>query len=356
MASVTQEHIATASGVSRSAVKAVFNPDPRIRLGSETRQRILTTATRMGYVPHHAGRRLARAHSDRATNFDQVGLIHLIWPDAQHGYVDPVCLAMMQGAEYELSKLHASLTFVRVSESGDWDKVGRLTRAAGVDGWLVYGPANDEVLNRLAPGELPHVILGDHRCTQPVHCVNVDNFAVGRLAVQHLASLGHRRIAFLGSHLRFAYEREILEGFHAAVKELGLDEDERLIANLTSWTDGAETRLVDWLRNSDPMPSAVFASEFDFAPWVQATLKEAQINVPTDISVLGCESASLATKSQNLTRIELPMTEVGRQGALLLHSLASEARVESSEVKISPSLIQGGSTRAPSSSKSETTQ
>src|ERR1051326_730620 len=203
MISVTQEQIASALGISRSAVKAVFNPDPRIRLGTETRQRILTTAKRMGYVPHHAGRRLARSRSNNRASFDQVGLIHLTRSDAKDIFVDPVCLAMMQGAEYELSKLHASLTFMRVTEPDDWTKIERLARADGVDGWLVYGALDDAIARRLRAMGLPCVILGDHRCTQPVDSVNVDNFVVGRLAVQHLASLGHRRIAFFGSDMRY---------------------------------------------------------------------------------------------------------------------------------------------------------
>src|SRR6185295_16856304 len=103
----------------------------------------------------------ARARSDsRATSFDQIGLIHLTRPDTKNSFVDPVCLAMMQGAEYELSKLHASLTFIRVSESEDWQKIDRLIRAGGVDGWLVYGPPNDDIANRLRSTKLPFVVLG----------------------------------------------------------------------------------------------------------------------------------------------------------------------------------------------------
>jgi LacI family transcriptional regulator len=356
MTAVTQECIASALGVSRSAVKAVFNPDPRIRLRPETRRRILTAAKRMGYVPHHAARRLARARAHSlATCFDQVGLIHLVSPVTSHTFVDPVCLAMMQGAEYELSKLHASLAFIRVSDSEGWDKVERMARAGGLDGWLVYGPPNDDDADRMRSTKLPFIVLGDRRCSQSVHSVNVDSFAVGQLAVRHLASLGHRRIGFLGSDLRHVYERETFAGFHAAIRELGLDEDERLVANLSGWTEGPAS-LVEWLRDCSPMPTAVFASEFDWAPWVHGMLRDARIEVPRQISVLGYETASPATERENFTRIELPMTEVGREGALLLHRVASGARVQSREVRISPSLIEGWSTAAPSSNSDTTNQ
>ena len=306
----------------------------------------------MGYVPHSAARRLSRARpNNKSTNFDQVGLIYLASSDM---HLDTVCLAMMSGAEHELFKLQASLTFVRVTQADDWEKIHRMTSAGGVDGWLLYGSVDDAIIDRLKPSRLPVVILGDHRCSQPVPCVNVDNFAVGRLAVQHLASLNHRRIAFLGSNLRYLYERETLAGFRATVRELGLDDDETLIGNLSLWTVDPAAQLIEWLRSSGAMPSAIFASEFEFASWIQAMLKEARIQVPTDISVLGYESADAAARFQNLTRIELPMREVGREGALLLHRVATSAQVGSKESKISASLIEGGSCCPPSGKRQPT--
>jgi DNA-binding LacI/PurR family transcriptional regulator len=353
---VTQSHIARELGLSQSSVKAVFNPDPRIRLRPETRRRILTTAHKMGYVPHHAARRLARSRRhNKSTSFDQVGLIHLTQSDARDSFVDPVCLAIMQGAEYELSQLHASLTFVRVSGSGDWDKVERLTRAGGVDGWLIYGPANDGVVDRLKRNKLPYVILGDRSCTQPVYSVNVDNEAVGRLGAQHLASLGHRRVAYMAGGMRFLFQRQILDGYRNARKENGLDEDERLFSDLSAWKVTGVKTPIEWLQSLDPMPTAVFMPELGVALSLQPVLKQLPGELKA-ISVLTCGCAPPDGIGPQLTRIDLPMSEVGCQGALLLHRLASGARVESAEMKISPSLIEGGSTRPPSSSKSETTQ
>jgi LacI family transcriptional regulator len=344
---ITQIDIARRLGISQPAVVYALSENPRLsqKVRPETRQRVLDTAKQLGYVPNHAARRLIRGRFRKsADQFDQVGLITILRVD---DFLDPICHAMMAGAERELSKHHASLTFVRVLDSGDWSKVERLARAGGVDGWLLYGVVDDEVLDRLKPAKLPFVVLGDHRCTQPVPCANVDNFAAGRLAVQHLASLGHRRIGFLSGGAEHLYERQTLDGFREALKEFGLDEDERLIG-YRSWTDDPAKQMVEWLRNSGSMPSAVFTPELDLAPTVRVAFKAAQIEVPQDISLLGYECFSLATKRESFTRIELPVAEVGRKGALLLHRLASGQRAES-EINISPSLIEGRSTCPPSS-------
>jgi len=300
----------------------------------------------MGYVPHHAALRLSRARSNNnSTSFDQVGLIFLARPDASHAFVDPICLAMMQGAEYELSKLHASLTFTRISESGDWDKVERLTRSGGVDGWLVYGPPNDEIANRLRTSKLPFVVLGDRRCTQPVHSVNVDNFAVGRLAAEHLASLGHRRIAYMAGSMCFVFQEQIRAGFLATARELHMDHDERLFVNFATLTNDVMHSPVEWLQGFDQMPTAAFMPDFGVALAFHPIFKTSQSAALRETSLLTCSATPPDGIGQGFSRIDLPMSEVGRHGALLLHQLVTESRVERTEVMISPSLIEGGSTR-----------
>jgi len=350
MKPVTQADIARRLGVAQQTVGFALNNyrNSRMSLKAETRERIVSTAQQMGYVPHHAARRLARARGRvRTTSFDQAGLIYF---GGRSQYLDTVCLAMIFGAEHELSKLRASFVFVNVGTPGGWEKVDRMARASGVDGWLVYGPMDDETVTRLRRGRLPFVILGDHRCTEPVHCVRVDNAAVGRLAAQHLASRGHRRVAYLaGGNDNFVYQVETLAGFRAARTEFGLDEDERLILPLPIWASGDGQRIVEWVRRADPKPTALFASELDFAAGVCRTLRQAQMDVPGDISVLGYELGEVGPQTREFSRIESPMTEVGRQGAALLHRIAVESVIPPREVKIAPRLVEGGTVTPPRS-------
>ena len=345
--SINQAEIAVASGFSRQTVSFALNEHLCFRLNPLTRQHVLDTAQRLGYVPHRAARRLARERAEsQSRSFDQVGLISILPRNVE---MDWVCHAMMGGAENELSRLHASIFFVRISEDADWEKVERMTRAGGVDGWLVYGPVNDEVMNRLDSSKLPSVILGDHRCMQPVHSVNVDNEGVGSLAVDHLAGLGHRRIGFFSGRMNFLYQEQILVGFRAAVKESGLDIDDRLIVRDASLgnKDG-EDRLRQWVC-ADPAPTALFVPEVDMAVALMGVLKDLRIEVPKTLSVLTTDPVSVIARNQGYSRIEFPMIEVGRRGSLVLHDLVSKRREEFGEMKISSSLAQGWSTSPPSS-------
>ena len=356
---MTQAKLARRLGVSRQAVGCALGnyPPCSIKLSPQTRRRILETARLTGYVPNHAARRMARIRPDRrSTSFDQVGLVYLPLPGEPNAYVDTVCLAMMQGAEHELSKLHASLTFVRVSEPGDWEKVGRLARAGGLDGWLLYGAVNDEVVSRLKRGKLPSVVLGDHRCTRPVPSVNVDHVASGRLAAEHLAKLGHSRIGFVGGSMQFVYQEQMLAGYRAGVREFRLDEDERLVVGVNYRTDPTLNGLKVWLRNLKQQPTALFSTEPGVSDRLLRALRELEIEVPRDLSLLACEVADSGAINSDLTRIEWPITELGRQGALLLHRCVVERPPARREIKLSPGLVERHSTCAPNNGTGQMTK
>jgi DNA-binding LacI/PurR family transcriptional regulator len=345
MKAVTIMDIAHRLGISAQSVGYAFGnyTNSRTKLSPEMRQRILETGQAMGYVPHYAGRRLARSRSgNRVVSFDQVGLISIMPPTVS---VDWVCQAMLGGAEHELSGDNACIFFVRISQEKDWEKVERMTRAGGVDGWLLYGPVNDPVVERLeAPplNRIPFVVLGDHRCDHPIHSANVDNAAVGRLAVQHLASLGHRRIAFLAD-LQYLYEQQICDAFRAAIREFDLDEDQRLVLRTSTSSDPNGTAIMDFLTNMGPT-TALFLPSCDLAILVCRILKEFRVEVPRQMSVLTCDPVSLVAKSQNFSRIELSVGEVGREGARLLHQIVFNPALAPREVKVAPTLVEGWST------------
>jgi LacI family transcriptional regulator len=342
MASVTQKEIAQKTGVSQQAVAFALSDNPNFhkKLHPETRQQILKAAEQLGYVPHLGARRMARLRSvSRATGLDQVGLIYLT---SRGRLLDLTLFLMMRGAEQELTRLHASLLFTRVSQDEDWAKVERTVRAGGVDGWLVVGgQADDALMDRMDAWKQPLVILGDHRCTRPVGCVNVDHAAVGRMAAQHLLSLGHRHIGLAGGSMRFWYQRQTLEGCRMALKEKELELRGDDVMQVVEPTAEDVKR---WLIRLNPRPTAIYVAEGNTEAAVLAALREMGVAVPRDMSVVTCEYDTEEINSRETTRIQLPITEIGRQGALLLNCLVTRKPVASLELRVAPKLIEGWST------------
>lgn len=346
----TRNDVARAAGVSPATASLALNNHPRV--AAETKRRVAEAARQLGFsfAASFAARKLARTRFDRPNpRLDQVGLIYC---SETADPVDPGCLAMMRDAEHELSANHTCLVFVRAGQSAEWDKVRRLADTGIVDAWLVTGAVSDTTVNRLKPLRLPYVVLGDHRCSQPVHCVNADNVAVGRLAVHRLASLGHRRIAFIGGIRWFVYQEEIVQGMQAAARDLGLDCDDRLTAHRDFWQRPDARGVAAWLRDLGGRTTAVFCDSQLKAEMLVRALRESGLRVPEDMSVLVCGadlSLTLFDANETWTRIERPVGEIGRQGAALLQRMVSEPRTPHTQIRLAAPWIDGWSV-APASS------
>jgi len=90
--------------------------------------------------------------------------------------------------------------------------------------------------------------------------VLVANAAGARMAVEHLLSHGHRRIAFVGDDLSLSTARERLSGYRAALAEGGVEEDPELVSVANSTSEAAQEAVARVMRlPSDRRPTAVLA-------------------------------------------------------------------------------------------------
>lgn len=336
---VTRLDVARVAGVSLATASLALNNHPRV--AHTTKKRVAAAATRLGFVANRAARRLIRTRfASRDTSFDQVGFIYI---DRSSAGLDPSCLALLRGAEHELFELGAALVFLRVAEAGHWEKVARLVRAGGVDGWLVAGHVDDEVAHRLQVWDQRFVVLGDHRCKQPIHHVDIDEPAVGRLAVEHLAALGHRRIGFICGSMTYVYQTATLDGFCKAIHELRLDADESLIQFTGKSSDPTVDGMIERLLKQEEPPTAIFSAEPAWSADAVRALRVLELQVPKDISLVGCEIDTLASSTPKITRIEVPISQLGHEGAHVLRKVVSGPPRFPILARISPSLVKGWS-------------
>jgi LacI family transcriptional regulator len=339
---MTLQEVARKANVSLATASLALNNHPRVAV--QTRERVAQVAEGLGFMNPgtYAARRLARTRrQSRSTNFDQVGFIYL----SGTGDVDQYCLNIMRGAEHELSPLGACLIFVRVGERSHWEKVERLAQTGIVDGWMIIGAVDDAVMQRLNALRLPWVILGDHHCTRGrVHCVSIDHVHLGRAGAQRLADLGHRRVGYIGASMLYQYQTDTLRGFREAVHDLKLDTDERLTTFHNFWCDVNQPELKNWFDYLGERPSAIFCAEPGKAELLVRELNQAGVRVPEDCSVLGCEAPMGIPVPPTHARLDLPVDDVGVEGAKLLHKLVTDGpRVVSSTVRLAAALHDGWS-------------
>jgi LacI family transcriptional regulator len=177
--------------------------------------------------------------------------------------------------------------------------------------------------------------------------LNVDNFDIGRQAVQHLAGLGHRSIGFVGGDERISNQHDRWEGFLSASDELGLVPREQQIIKGLGWQlDDRERSALARLLAAPQRPTAIFAAGYELALDVYAAAEAAGLRVPHDLSVVGVDDAPSAPYiSPPLTTLREPLVLLGNTALVALFDQIHGMNAHAHKPPLSAELILRSSTR-----------
>ena len=308
MSRVTIADVASAAGVSKTAVSFAFN-NPE-RLGQSTLERVLGVAQDLGYTPHPAARALSMRRS---------GTMGVLIPQRLSiVFANPFVSELIQGLG-ELCEEH-DLTLLLVPPL-DGSLEGAI-RQASVDGFISLGLSPDdpalEVLDRLG---IPTVLVDSDG--SPGHpAVNVDDVGGAEAAAQHLLALGHRRLAIIVLPPTRAQVRNTptaarrLAGYRAAIERAGAPPPPTVTAGISV---AAGQRAFAGLPKGNRRPTAVLAMSDMAAIGVMSGAQAAGLRVPDDLSVVGYDDLPIAAwTNPSLTTVRQPIVDKGRVAARLL--------------------------------------
>src|SRR2546421_3971664 len=140
----------------------------------------------------------------------------------------------------------------------------------------------------------------------------IDNRGGARVMVSHLASVGHRRIAFISGPADNFDATERLAGYHEALRELGLEAGERVLPGDFSEESGYRAAQSLLTPQGREWPDAVFAANDMMALGSLFAFNEAHVGVPADIALAGVDDIPMARfVSTPLTTIPGRMAELG---------------------------------------------
>jgi|HubBroStandDraft_6_1064221.scaffolds.fasta_scaffold105552_3 LacI family transcriptional regulator len=349
-APVTLRDVAVRAGVHPATASRALNPETRILVSEDTARRVLDAAETLGYSPNPVARslRTRRSHT-----------VGVLIPDLNNPLFPP----MVRGLE---DRLAAAGYVALIGNTDSDDKRERMVfdqmRARHVDG-LVLATARlrHPLLAEASRAEIPVVLINRLAQDYSFPSVTVDNERGVRMAVSHLAGLGHRRIAHIAGPQEMSTGLSRYRGFVTAMESSGLQVDSELVVFAKAFTveEGLRCgRLL--LERGGGQPgqagqagpadcTAIAAANDMLAVGCYAALDECGLSCPEDISVVGFNDMPFIDRLRPpMTTIRFPHYQVGTEAAqLLLERIADH----SSPVKIlylAPELIIRGSTaRAP---------
>ena len=338
---VTLRKIAALAGVSPSTVSRVLNRDPNVRISEPSRSRILSIASETGYRPN----RLARS-----LKYQRTHVIGMLIPDI----TNPLFSALFKSVDDVASTAgyHVILCNTGDSASRFQDHLEALGDGH-VDGVLIAtAHRNDVAIEKLHSRRLPYVLLNRRRDTDEDASVVPDDRSGAQLAVEHLAQLGHRKIAHIAGSQDVSRTANRLDGYRQSMKSLALPEIVHQISAGGMDERAGEHGLVQLMEASqEGGPTAIFTANDLVALGVLAAARRMGIHVPDELSVVGCDDVPLARYVQPaLTTIKYPVYDIGKlatEQLIKLISAQASNEVDQIQLVLPVELIARESTSVP---------
>ncbi len=296
--------VARRAGVSKMTVSRVIRGSPNV--SALTREKVLRAIEELEYYPSFSARALA---NDVTTN---VALLvgHPPRFDDFFNYV-------AKGAELELARRGYNLILsMQPLEGGDLPMVVRQRK---VDGLLLGGPEIDQsLIESLLRREVPCVLLANRYEHLPITSVCADDFGGTMAAVQHLISLGHDKVGFIGTRRVYYHIRERFRGYCAALATAGLEVRPEWTAEVGYSQEEGRLATLTMLERYDS-PTAIFYSGDLLAYGGVQAARQAGLSVPQDLAVVGFDDVrTAAVMDPPLTTVRVDKEEMGRLAVGLL--------------------------------------
>jgi LacI family transcriptional regulator len=345
---VTIRDVAKESGFSSTTVSIVLNSAPLARyIPAPTKKRIERAAKKLGYRPNLFARSL------RSQRSHTVGVMVA-------DMTDPYCTLVLRGIENSLfqSSYLPILTDVH-NERGRFERYLEMLLDRRVEALIVLANwlfVDIDVLADLAKSSIPTVMIMRELQTDSVSSVIVDNELGAHAALEHLHSLGHRKIAFIRGPKTLADSAQRWRGIRSFAKESGLELDSRLIVDLPESRDPISSfeagyKLTEDLVKRKRPFTALVAFDDQTAFGAIRALTKSGLRVPEHCSVVGFDDvAASALYTPPLTTVRQPMEAMGSTAVSIvvegINALLEKREFSAVHRKMAPELAVRESTRS----------
>lgn len=322
---VTISDVSEAAGVSITTVSRVLRGDQKLSIREETRARIFEVAKELNYSPNPAARSLRTSRSMS---------IGIVLSEAENPAYPPI----IRGAQSAAVENGYSLLVSYCSEKQNADEIYRhLALQIRVDGLLVTTARSED--EQILPQEATKVpmVLVNRRTASDDNFVVVDDRAGARMAVEHLVSIGHRRIAHLAGPLTHYNSAQRVKGYIEALEAAGIGPEPDLIIESGYLTEAGKIATAKLLDECRPLPTAIFCNSLLVAAAAITVCRNRGLQVPGDMSIVGLHDGNIAELIYPpLSTVRYDLYEMGRQATLALIDLINGSGTEKKQLVLAP--------------------
>jgi LacI family transcriptional regulator len=336
---VTQQDIATMTGVSQATVSLVLNgrDDADVRIAPETRERVLHAIRTTGYVADPIARRLAARHNRILGVFTYES----VFPAGLGDFYHPFLVGIEECAE----KVGCDLLLLTSAPVVDGRRriFSQDNRLRLADGCVLLGRSLDpsELARLLAEGQ-PFVSVGRRDdAGGPVPYVGVDYVTATAALVKRAADLGHQRLAYVGEGAGPESWADRMLGFTTAVTASGVDGRHLTIA------DRKLDEVLAAIREADI--TAVFVEEHADGVALAQLAAADGLAVPGDLSFVALGDPTRPTAADlDLTGFRIPRRDMGWQAVEILSGMLEGKEIPKQRM-LPAEIVDGATLAAPGS-------
>ena len=323
--------VAKVCGVTPATVSRVLNAKQKFSTSEAVREKILSTARKMGYVPDLAARNLNRQSTHIIGVFSSPRT-HIA-EGINESLLDGMAAVFHPGGYdvfFELTSLddsHSPLPFWRF------------------DGAILLQVPKPATVTELDRRRVPYVCVNE-KVGNPAAYVLADDAMGASRALEHLVQIGHRKIAYANAMATYFTHYSVTERYETLLAGMRQHDLTPVEGHDTPFSSAT-----DFLRSAvqDRGATAVITYDHHIAVMLVGAASSMGLRIPNDFSLICFNDVfPVALLAPPLTAVAVSGRQMGRIGAdLLLTSLVSKKPGPAKEIRVPEDLIVRGSTAPP---------
>lgn len=306
----TIKDVAKAANVSIATVSLVLHNNERI--SSETKKRVLKKIKQLHYHPSRSARGLVSR---------KTGNIGFIVTEEHFLRTESFYTRIFLGTEFEAREKDNYVLLATISSSfKKGDPLPRFILERNADGILIVGKVPEAFIESIKKYNMPILFIDYLPPNGDFPSVLIDNERGGMLATEYLINSGHQNIAFIGGEISHQSIMERLRGYKLALEKANINNGNGLVVTndeYLSRQNGYRSTEKLFIQNKNV--TAIFASNNANAVGVMQYLKDNNLNIPNDVSLIGFDDVEADIMiDPPLTTIRVPKVKMGTEAVQLL--------------------------------------